>query len=80
MDYDEWYGELDSSASSDWSQLTVARIGDEPVAMLLGTDAFAGDENCGYVRQLAVLRLQGPRPGPVHAARGVRRGRPARPG
>lgn len=55
VDYDEWYGDLDSSASSDWSQLAVARIDGEPAAMLLGTDAFAGDENCGYVRQLAVL-------------------------
>ncbi|MGW3369214.1 GNAT family N-acetyltransferase [Streptosporangium canum] len=55
MDYDEWYGELDSSASGDWSQLTVARIDGEPAAMLLGTNAFAGDENCGYVRRLAVL-------------------------
>ncbi|MEV6866267.1 GNAT family N-acetyltransferase [Streptosporangium subroseum] len=55
VDYDEWYGDLDSSASSDWSQLAVARIDGEPAAMLLGTDAFAGDENCGYVRRLAVL-------------------------
>ncbi|MDP9870038.1 MULTISPECIES: GNAT family N-acetyltransferase [Streptosporangium] len=54
-DYDKWHEELDSSASGDWSQLTVARIDGEPVAMLLGTNAFAGDENCGYVRQLAVL-------------------------
>ncbi len=53
--YDEWYGDLDSSASSDWSQLAVARIDGESVAMLLGTNAFVGDENCGYVRQLAVL-------------------------
>lgn len=54
-DYDEWYGELDASASGDWSQLAVARIDGEPAAMLLGTNAFAKDENCGYVRQLAVL-------------------------
>ncbi|MFJ2033087.1 GNAT family N-acetyltransferase [Streptosporangium sp. NPDC087985] len=53
--YDEWSAELGSSASSDWSQLTVARVDGEPAAMLLGTNAFAGDENCGYVRQLAVL-------------------------
>ncbi|GHH70890.1 hypothetical protein GCM10017673_23320 [Streptosporangium violaceochromogenes] len=54
-DYDEWYADLDASASTDWAQLAVARIDGEPVAMLLATDAFAGDENCGYVRQLAVL-------------------------
>lgn len=54
-DYDEWHAELDSSASTDWAQLMVARIDGEPAAMLLGTDAFAGDENSGYVRQLAVL-------------------------
>jgi ribosomal protein S18 acetylase RimI-like enzyme len=54
-DYDEWYADLDSSASTDWAQLTVARVDGEPAAMLLGTDAFAGEENSGYVRQLAVL-------------------------
>ncbi|MEV7011501.1 GNAT family N-acetyltransferase [Streptosporangium sp. NPDC051022] len=54
-DYDEWYADLDSSASTDWAQLAVARVDGEPAAMLLGTDAFAGDENSGYVRQLAVL-------------------------
>ncbi|MGV9602023.1 GNAT family N-acetyltransferase [Streptosporangium sandarakinum] len=54
-DYDEWHTELGSSASTDWAQLAVARLDGEPVAMLLGTDAFAGDENCGYVRRLAVL-------------------------
>ncbi|MFI6513209.1 GNAT family N-acetyltransferase [Streptosporangium sp. NPDC050855] len=52
--YDEWYDELASSASTDWSQLALARLDGEPVAMLLGTDAFLGDENCGYVRRLAV--------------------------
>ncbi|MBB2913595.1 ribosomal protein S18 acetylase RimI-like enzyme [Streptosporangium becharense] len=56
MGYDEWYGELDSSASNDWAQLVVAYADGEPVAMLLGTNAFLGDENCGYVRRLAVLR------------------------
>ncbi|MER6830385.1 GNAT family N-acetyltransferase [Streptosporangium sp. NPDC000563] len=54
-DYDEWYEELDSSVTTDWAQLTVARLDGEPAAMLLGTNAFLGDENCGYVRQLAVL-------------------------
>ncbi|MEU4540454.1 GNAT family N-acetyltransferase [Streptosporangium sp. NPDC023825] len=54
-DYDEWHGELDSSVSTDWAQLAVARLDGEPVAMLLGTNAFLGDENCGYVRRLAVL-------------------------
>ncbi|GAA3103192.1 hypothetical protein GCM10017600_31160 [Streptosporangium carneum] len=54
-DYDEWYAELDSSANTDWAQLAVARVDGEPAAMLLGTNAFAGDENSGYVRQLAVL-------------------------
>ncbi|GAA2873415.1 hypothetical protein GCM10010517_33930 [Streptosporangium fragile] len=54
--YEEWYEEMDSSASSDWAQLAVARVDGEPAAMLLGTNAFVGDENCGYVRQLAVLR------------------------
>ncbi len=54
-DYDEWHDELNSSVNTDWSQLVVARLDGEPVAMLLGTNAFLGDENCGYVRRLAVL-------------------------
>ncbi|WP_068923429.1 GNAT family N-acetyltransferase [Planobispora rosea] len=53
--FDEWFAELDSSSTTDWSQLLVASVDGEPAAMLLGTDMFAGDENCGYVRQLAVL-------------------------
>ncbi|MEU8383877.1 GNAT family N-acetyltransferase [Streptosporangium sp. NPDC048865] len=54
-DYDDWHAELDSSAGTDWAQLVVARLDGEPAAMLLGTNAFLGDENSGYVRRLAVL-------------------------
>ncbi|MBG0830359.1 GNAT family N-acetyltransferase [Planomonospora sp. ID67723] len=53
--FDEWFADLDASSTTDWAQLTVAHVGGEPAAMLLGTNMFAGDENCGYVRQLAVL-------------------------
>ncbi|GIH80294.1 GNAT family N-acetyltransferase [Planobispora longispora] len=53
--FDEWFADLDASSNTDWSQLLVAYADGEPAAMLLGTDMFAGDENCGYVRQLAVL-------------------------
>ena len=64
-DYDEWYDELNSSVNTDWSQLALVRLDDEPAAMLLGTNAFLGDENCGYVRRLAVL--------PVFRGRGLGR-------
>ncbi|GAA3446716.1 GNAT family N-acetyltransferase [Planomonospora venezuelensis] len=53
--FDEWFSDLDASSSTDWAQLVVACADGEPAAMLLGSNMFAGDENCGYVRQLAVL-------------------------
>ncbi|GAA5077555.1 ribosomal protein S18 acetylase RimI-like enzyme [Thermocatellispora tengchongensis] len=52
--YDAWREELVSSSAHDWDQLLLARVHGEPAAMLLGTDHFVPDGNCGYVRILAV--------------------------
>lgn len=54
--YEEWSASLETSSSNDWSQLRVAMVGDEPAGMLLGTNSFADDENCGYVRVLGVRK------------------------
>jgi ribosomal protein S18 acetylase RimI-like enzyme len=53
--YEDWRAEHMSSVSHDWSQLLLARVHGEPAGMLLGTDHFVPDEDCGYVRSLAVL-------------------------
>ncbi|GII81091.1 hypothetical protein Sru01_60730 [Sphaerisporangium rufum] len=53
--YDAWLSAYGASATSDWSQLLVAEADGRPAGMLLGSDMFAADENCGYVRLLAVL-------------------------
>ncbi|MCG5213739.1 GNAT family N-acetyltransferase [Streptosporangium sp. KLBMP 9127] len=55
LPYDEWCAELVSSSSHDWAQLLLARVHGAPAGMLLGTDHFAADDNCGYVRNIAVL-------------------------
>ncbi|MEV0973807.1 GNAT family N-acetyltransferase [Microtetraspora glauca] len=53
--FDEWISDMEASSANDWSQLLVARVDGEPAAMLLGTNHFVSDEDCGYVRTLAVL-------------------------
>jgi ribosomal protein S18 acetylase RimI-like enzyme len=53
--FEEWSRAMESSATNDWSQLLVAEVDGEPAGMLLGSNMFAAGENCGYVRQLAVL-------------------------
>ncbi|MFC7586762.1 GNAT family N-acetyltransferase [Nonomuraea antimicrobica] len=40
---------------TDWSQLTLARLDGRPAAVLIGSNQFVPDENCGYVATLAVL-------------------------
>ncbi|GII57441.1 hypothetical protein Pth03_58300 [Planotetraspora thailandica] len=52
--FEQWVAAIESSSAHDWNQLLVARAGGEPAAMLLGTDHFVSDDNCGYVRTLAV--------------------------
>ncbi|MFB9251914.1 GNAT family N-acetyltransferase [Sphaerisporangium melleum] len=54
-DYDRWKADFDSSATHDWAQLLLAQADGVPAGMLLGSDMFVADENCGYVRILAVL-------------------------
>jgi ribosomal protein S18 acetylase RimI-like enzyme len=53
--FEEWAETMERSSANDWNQLLVARADGEPAAMLLGTDQFVEDEDCGYVRTLAVL-------------------------
>jgi len=52
--FEEWADEMEASSANDWTQLLLARVHGEPAAMLLGTNHFVSDENCGYVRTLAV--------------------------
>jgi ribosomal protein S18 acetylase RimI-like enzyme len=51
----DWHQGIESSATHDWSQLRVAYVDGEPVAMVRGADAFVEDEECGYVTTVAVL-------------------------
>ena len=54
--FDEWSTNLAASSSNDWSQLRVAMVDGEAAGMILGTNSFAEDENCGYVRVLGVRK------------------------
>jgi mycothiol synthase len=53
--FEEWVAVMEGSSANDWDQLLVARVDGEPAAMLLGTDHFVEDDDCGYVRTLSVL-------------------------
>ncbi|MBO3747817.1 GNAT family N-acetyltransferase [Streptosporangiaceae bacterium NEAU-GS5] len=53
--FEEWADRVEASSAYDWSQILVAYVHDRPAAVLIGTDHFASDENCGYVMTLAVL-------------------------
>jgi ribosomal protein S18 acetylase RimI-like enzyme len=55
-DYADWTAQVETRSTHDWAQLLVATIAGEPAAMLLGTDNFVADENCGYVRTLGVRK------------------------
>ncbi|MET8145962.1 GNAT family N-acetyltransferase [Sphaerisporangium sp. NPDC005288] len=54
-EYARWKADFEASSTHDWSQLMLAEVDGVPAAMLLGSDMFAADENCGYVRILSVL-------------------------
>jgi ribosomal protein S18 acetylase RimI-like enzyme len=53
--FEEWHERIEASATHDWSQLRVAYRDGEAAAMLLGSDAFIADEDCGYVNNVGVL-------------------------
>ncbi|GAA2211560.1 hypothetical protein GCM10009850_070200 [Nonomuraea monospora] len=53
--YEQWYERRQASSTNDWSQLVLARLDGQPAAVLIGSNAFALDEGCGYVATLAVL-------------------------
>lgn len=53
--YDEWAASMAASSSHDWSQVRIATVDGVPAAMLMGSEQFVPDDNCGYVRVLAVL-------------------------
>ncbi len=54
--FERWVQRMGSSATADWGQLVVAYLDERPVGVLLGSDQFVEDENCGYVRTVGVLR------------------------
>ncbi|TXK41209.1 GNAT family N-acetyltransferase [Nonomuraea sp. C10] len=54
VDYDRWYARRQAIPTTDWSQLTLARVDGRAAAMVLGNNQFAADEGCGYVDTLAV--------------------------
>jgi ribosomal protein S18 acetylase RimI-like enzyme len=53
--FEDWHQGIESSATHDWSQLRVAYMNGEPVAMVRGADPFVEDDECGYVATVAVL-------------------------
>ncbi|MFB4263467.1 GNAT family N-acetyltransferase [Nonomuraea sp. GTA35] len=65
VSYEQWYERRQASSATDWSQLTLARLGGRPAAVLIGNNQFLSDEECGYVATLAVL--------PEHRGRGLGR-------
>ncbi|GAA0433350.1 hypothetical protein Acor_07430 [Acrocarpospora corrugata] len=52
--FEEWADARESSSAHDWGQVLVAKVHGVPAAVLVGTNQFVPDENCGYVLTLAV--------------------------
>ncbi len=50
-----WIATWDARSTFDWSQLYVAELDGRPAGVLLCTDQFVADENCGYVAELGVV-------------------------
>ncbi|MEV4755127.1 GNAT family N-acetyltransferase [Micromonospora sp. NPDC049559] len=55
VDYDLWYARRQAHRATDWSQLTLARLDGRPAGVVIGSNQFLPDEDCGYVATLAVL-------------------------
>lgn len=53
--YEDWVAEREASSSHDWALVHVAYAEGEPAALLLRTNNFVPDENCGYVLTLGTL-------------------------
>lgn len=53
--FERWHDTIEQSSVSDWSQLHVAYLDDQPAAILLTSDTFVESENCGIVDDLGVL-------------------------
>ena len=54
--YEQWLETHEARSVFDWSQLTVVEADGEPVAICECSDAFVGDENCGYVMRIGVMK------------------------
>jgi mycothiol synthase len=50
--FEQWAADREASSSHDWAMLHVAYVDDVPAALLLRTNNFVPDENCGYVLTL----------------------------
>jgi ribosomal protein S18 acetylase RimI-like enzyme len=53
--YEDWTAEREASSSHDWALVHVAYVDGEPAALLLRTNNFVSDENCGYVLTLGTM-------------------------
>jgi len=53
--YEDWAAEREASSAHDWALVHVAYVEDEPAALLLRTNNFVPDENCGYVLTLGTM-------------------------
>lgn len=53
--FDEWRQQLDQESTFSWPQLAVAALDSRPAAIIMTSDRFVEDENCGYVSDLGVL-------------------------
>jgi ribosomal protein S18 acetylase RimI-like enzyme len=53
--FEDWHRRLDRESTFDWSMLTVAELDSRPVGVLMTSDHYLSNENCGYVGDLGVL-------------------------
>jgi mycothiol synthase len=53
--FDDWQQTLEQERTFDWSQLAVAELDSRPVAVMVTSDRYVADENCGYVADIGVL-------------------------